>query len=151
MQANDDLSYEFENQSGASRRPLRTVRVPLVLRGEAIGEMELEMDRPEFSEEEGSYIENITTQTAIALENARLLQETERKAMQEQRLNEIASRFSRASSIDEILRAAAQEFGQLPSVSEVSVRLTPTDTQPPVHPVAAKNRNGSRHGLERTE
>ncbi len=107
--------------------PCHEILVPLTLRGEVIGEIALEMDRGALSEEEGSFIENITTQTAIALENARLLQETEHKAYQEQKLNEISSRFSRAMNIDEILRAAVQELGQLPAVSEVSVHLNPGD------------------------
>jgi len=85
----------------------------------------LEMDRDNLPDEEKVFIENVTTQTAIALDNARLLHETERRAVQEQKLNELATRFSRALNIEEILRAAAQELGQLPSVAEVSVQLNP--------------------------
>lgn len=127
MQTSGDLAYEYENKTSPSGRSSHEILVPLTLRGEVIGEIALEMDREALSEEEGSFIENITTQTAIALENARLLQETEHKAYQEQKLNDISSRFSRAMNIDEILRAAVQELGQLPAVSEVFVHLNPGD------------------------
>ncbi|HET8704927.1 MAG TPA: hypothetical protein VFM46_01390, partial [Pseudomonadales bacterium] len=91
-----------------------------------------EIDHPDLSEEQKAFIDNVTTQTAIALENARLLHETERRAVQEQKLNELASRFSHALNIEEILRAAAQELGQLPAVAEVSVQISPMAT--PVKP-----------------
>lgn len=121
-----DLSYDFENSSAA---PLdenaEKIEVPLVLRDEVIGYVTLESDRQQLTKEEASFIENITNQTAIALENARLLEETERRAIQEKKLNELTASFSRALTIDEILRAAAVELGQLPSVAGVSVRMAP--------------------------
>ena len=132
-QAYGDLAYEYENtmvQSQTGRlRQANIIELPLMLRDEVIGTIELEMDRPALDEEEQTFVENVTTQTAIALENARLLQETERRAVQEQKLNQLATRFSRASSIDEIIRAAAQELGQLPSVAEVTVQLQPAAPQ----------------------
>ncbi len=121
-----DLSYDYQNplppvKAGSGK----TIQVPLILRDEVIGHMDLEIDQDELTEEESSFIESISTQAAIALENARLLQETERRASQEQKLNELAARFSRALSVNEILRIAAQELGQFPSVAEVSVQLNP--------------------------
>jgi GAF domain-containing protein len=128
-----DLDYAFENRPGtisealAQGKASHEVLIPLTLRGEVIGEIALEIDREVLSADEESFVENISTQTAIALENARLLQETERKAYQEQKLNEMSTRFARAMNIDEILRTAVQELGQLPAVSEVSVHLNPVD------------------------
>jgi GAF domain-containing protein len=124
------LSYDYENPfSQESEHPLNNKQVPLMLRDEVIGYINLEMDRAELSSEEQAFIENVSTQTAIALENARLLQETERRAAQEQKLNELTTRFSRSVSIDEILRAVTIELGQLPSVAEVSVQLNPVTQQ----------------------
>jgi len=120
-----ELAYTFDNPTALTQGESKLIEVPVVLRDEVIGYLALETDRAQLSEEEQSFVENITNQTAIALENARLLEETERRAVQEQKINELATRFSRAISIDEILRAAVQELGQLPSVAEVSVRLAP--------------------------
>lgn len=90
-----------------------------------IGYIDLELDQASLSDDENAFVDSVTTQTAIALENARLLQETERRAVQEQKLNELTLRFSRAMNIDDILRTAVQELGQLPTVAEVSVQLNP--------------------------
>jgi GAF domain-containing protein len=144
-----DLSYDFENKAvyGKQSGETNIIEVPMMLRDEVIGTIVLEMDRPRLEEEETSFVENVTTQTAIALENARLLHETERRAVQEQKLNELASRFSRALSIDEIIRAAAQEFGQLPSVAEVSVQIHPTaqQSQSVITGTARTGSNGKEH------
>lgn len=130
LESYGELSYVYDNETSASSLPAgqgKLIEVPLMLRNETIGSITLEMDRPDLSAEEKSFIENVTTQTAVALENARLLHETERRAIQEQKLNELASRFSRALNIDEILRAAAQDLGQLPTVAEVSVQINPPE------------------------
>jgi GAF domain-containing protein len=130
METQGELAYEFENpQLIKVSEDNKTIEVPMILRDEVIGYITLEMDHTNLSEEETSFVENITTQTAIAMENARLLHETERRAVQEQKLNALASRFARAMSIEEILRAAAQELGQLPTVAEVSVQMRPVESK----------------------
>jgi GAF domain-containing protein len=124
-----ELSYDYEAPNIIeNRKPGNEVQVPLLLRDEIIGEIILELDQTTLSEDQKVFVENVTTQTAIALENARLLHETERRAVQEQKLNELAARFSRALNIEEILRTAVQELSQFPAVAEVSVQINPTST-----------------------
>ena len=133
IESHGDLSYSYDNAGVAN--PLehnQVVEVPLMLRNEVIGQIVLETDHPVLSEDQSSFVENITNQTVIAMENARLLEETERRAIQEQKLNELTTRFASASSIDEILRTVAQDLGQLPSVSSVSVRLAASGKSGPV-------------------
>lgn len=150
-QINGDLNYEYESSFYLHGQSTHSYQAPLALRGETIGEISLEMGQPEISEEDRSLIENIMTQTAVALENARLLQETERKAVQEQKLNQISSRFSHAVRVDDILRTVVQELGKLPTVAEVSVHLSSPDHEPDVRIVPAqdqkvnKNGNGKEH------
>ncbi len=148
-EANGRLSYEYvaPGLSDPTTEP-KTVQIPMILRDEVLGYVQLEMDGKELTAEDQSFIESVTTQTAVALENARLLLETEQRAMQEQKLNELASRFSRALSIDEILRAAVQELGQLPAVAEASVQIAPvasTTTQSPSRPLGPSSANGKEH------
>jgi len=143
-----ELEYDFKNEITGNQKAAHEIQVPLLLRDEVIGEITLEIDHGSLSEDEAAFVNNVTTQTAIALENARLLQESERRAIQEQKLNELASRFSRAVSIDEILRAAAQELGQLPAVADVSVQLNPVI--PPSHPTAPPDHAHSGNGKERS-
>jgi GAF domain-containing protein len=47
---------------------------------------------------------------AIALENARLIEETEKRAQRERTINRITSRIRNAPSINQMLAVAAQEL-----------------------------------------
>jgi GAF domain-containing protein len=72
-------------------------------------------------------LDTISAQTTVALENARLIEETQLAALQEQQLNALTAQFSRAVTIEEILKTAVTEFGKLPSVSEASIALIPPE------------------------
>lgn len=146
LEMHGDLEYSYENTTEASTEGQgHLIEVPVVLHDEVIGYISLETEKETFSPEESALIENITHQTAIALENARLLEATERRAVQEQKLNELATRFSRAFTVDEILQAAVQELGQLPMVGEVSVQIRPAGiiSQPADH--SPMNGKGKEH------
>jgi len=93
------------------------------LRNQVIGQIEIEKDTDEFSGDDIELVESISSQTAVALESARLLQESQRKASQEEKIVELTSRFSQALGIDDILQTAVKELGQLPSISEISIQL----------------------------
>lgn len=143
-----NLSYQYEapgNSGPASES--QTIQVPMMLRDEVLGYIQLELEGKDLSAEDQTFIESVTNQTAVALENARLLLETEQRAAQEQKLNELAARFSRALSIDEILRAAVQELGQLPAVAEASVQIAPASASMQVQPrtVRSSGANGKEH------
>ena len=92
----------------------------------------LESDADSLTPEETALIEAITTQTAIALESARLLEETQQRAFEEQKLNEMSRQFAQAVQINDILRIAAHELGQLPSAAEVSIHLLAPEIDEPV-------------------
>ena len=106
---------------------VQNVIIPLYLRDEAIGEIELEFAVGEISQTQLDFLQAISAQTSTALENARLLDETQRAAAKEQKLNDLSSQFSRALTIEEILKTAVIEFGKLPSVSEASISLIPPE------------------------
>ena len=123
-----DLKYSFEDPDSKSEKSdLQNVKIPLYLRDEAIGEIELEFAGDEISQAQLDFLQAISAQTSTALENARLLDETQRAAAKEQKLNDLSSQFSRALTIEEILKTAVIEFGKLPSVSEASISLIPPE------------------------
>lgn len=131
LEQSGDLKYSFENPQVVSTESKNTIKVPLVLRDETIGYINLEVDGDELPADQKEFLQTISTQTSIALENARLLEETQRAAAQEQKLNDLTSQFSRAITIEDILRTAVIEFGKLPSVSEASISLLPTEEYEP--------------------
>jgi GAF domain-containing protein len=116
-------SRAFDYDSAAGEGETSPFEFPINLRDQPIAHLSLEMEDSRLSADELAFLDAIATQTALALENARLVQETERRVVQEQKLNEMSARFYRANDIESILKAAVAEFGRLPSVSEASVQL----------------------------
>ncbi len=122
-----NMAYENPSVTLNPNEEIKTVKVPLYLRDEVIGEINLDVVGGEITKEQMEFLESVSTQTTVALENARLLEETQRSAAKEQKLNELSEQFSRALSIEDILKTAVVEFGKLPSVAEASISLLPPD------------------------
>lgn len=60
---------------------------------------------------------------ALALENARLLEDAQRRAAREQVIGEISATVSSSSDMEEILRSAVQELGRKMGGAEVVLEL----------------------------
>lgn len=118
-----ELSCLVENPNQSSSGKTHPIYVPIALRDQVLGTLTLETESEELSPEEKSFVEAVTAQTALALENARLVEETQRRGRQEQTVTDITSDFSRIFSVDELLKTAISSIGKLPAVSEVSVQL----------------------------
>ncbi|MDD1749158.1 MAG: GAF domain-containing protein [Methanothrix sp.] len=119
-----DLRFTFENNAAPGNEANNLIQVPMMLRDQVIGQISLETDKPNLSPDDLEFVEAVTVQTALALENARLIDETQRKAYQEETVNRLSVEFSRGLNIDEIVTAAVKELSHLPSVSEVSIYLS---------------------------
>jgi GAF domain-containing protein len=101
------------------------LEVPISLRGQKIGTIVLNRkSETAWGEAEKSLAGEVANQVALALENARLLEDTERRAAQEQKLIDLTSRLSRTLDPDILLQETVRELRQLPNVSEVSVYIT---------------------------
>ena len=128
LDLNRELKFDFENPESVEKpENPNTVQVPLVLRDEVIGIINLELDSSKISKDMQEFLDTISAQTTVALENARLIEETQLATLQEQQLNALTAQFSRAVTIEEILKTAVTEFGKLPSVSEASIALIPPE------------------------
>ncbi len=101
----------------------RRLAVPIRLWGQAIGSIQLRRteEQPPWSLEEQQLAEEIGEQIALALENARLLEETEARAARERMLAEMTARLTRSLDLDALLDTAVRELARLPEVMEVAV------------------------------
>lgn len=107
-------------REGATR-----LEVPITLRGQQIGTIVLNRKgETAWGEAEKSLANEVANQVGLALENARLLEDTERRAAQEQQLIDLTARLSRSLDPDILLQETVRELRQLPNVSEVSVYVT---------------------------
>ncbi len=108
----DDIQLETET----------AINVPIALRDEVIGQISLTGEQA-WSPEERAWIESVATQAAIAMENARLMEESRKQAGIERTVAEITTRVWSANSIDGILQTAAKEIGRALNLSEATIEL----------------------------
>ncbi|MBN1303190.1 MAG: GAF domain-containing protein [Anaerolineales bacterium] len=115
-----DTSNDLANQNS------KPMDVALKLRDQVIGEIILEGD-DEWTDEEREWIEAVAIQTSLALENARLLEESQQMALRERLIAEITSKIWSTTTIDSILQTAIKELGSALSASEAVIELEITD------------------------
>lgn len=99
--------------------------VPVKVRDEVIGV--IDFAKPStggaWTAEEIALMESLTEQLGIALESARLYQDTQRRAARERVLREFADQMQRASDIQTLIRATAEELNRILGGSRSYVRL----------------------------
>ncbi len=118
-------SFSGNGSSGA-------LRMSITLRGQEIGALHVKRSSGKpWTETERDLMEKLATQVALAVENARLIEETRQRAAQEQIISEVSARFSRSLDVEALLQAAVREFAALPEVAEATVVLKPTSEQGP--------------------
>jgi GAF domain-containing protein/HAMP domain-containing protein len=95
--------------------PDRTVMaVPIAVRGETIGVIQVQ-DQGEnrlWSDDEITVVNSIASQVAVALENARLLENTVRRAEREKKVLQITARIRSTNDPGEMMRIAVSELQQ---------------------------------------
>lgn len=64
----------------------------------------------------------IIERSAIAMENARLLADSQKLAAKERTIGEISAKISAQSEVDELLKTATQELGRTLPGMEISIR-----------------------------
>lgn len=99
-----------------------TVAVPVILRGEVIGAIEVEAGT-ETSPETVEMMQAVAQRLALSLENARLYEATLEAAAQEQRINDIAARFQSVATVDELLRITLSELSETLGAESSAIRL----------------------------
>jgi len=105
------------------------LQIPILLHNHKIGEIKVKRkeEAGTLDSREQAMLKEIATQVALALENARLLEEAQQRAAYERSLGEIAARIDSAHDVDAILRITAQEIGKAIGDSEIMVQINPTE------------------------
>jgi GAF domain-containing protein/HAMP domain-containing protein len=121
--------------------------VPIKLRDQIIGVIDLhetDTDR-RWTDDDVAVVLAVADQVALSLENARLLDETERGAQRERTINEINSRVRQTVDLDLILQTAVNELGQSLGAARVTARIGRANA--PASP-PKPNGNGQGHDHE---
>jgi adenylate cyclase len=120
----DRFSREiFEREGHAA---LVRAFVPLLLREKAIGTLEAGYSRQEraiITPEEVRLLGSLASQVAVAVENVRLFEASQRRATQERLTAAVSARMRETLDIDTVLQTAIREIGDAMGITEVEVRL----------------------------
>jgi GAF domain-containing protein len=102
-----------------------TLTLPLTLRSQSIGSLMLrrDIDQPPWSPDEIELVKTTLTQVALALENARLIEENRRRAQNERLIGKIAAQAQSSLDLEILMRRTVKEIGQALGVGKVQIRL----------------------------
>jgi GAF domain-containing protein/HAMP domain-containing protein len=99
------------------------IEIPIALRDQVIGKIQLERDE-NITPEEHTWMQAIATQTALALENARLLEETQSVASREKAIAAISNKIWTSTTTDGILQTTIRELGAALDAAEATIELS---------------------------
>lgn len=117
------LSSTYEVDSAPSEGETTAIEMPVSLRNQVIGLLEMEGNRGPLSPEEMVYVEAVTTEAAVALENVRLLSETQNRAERERQVSEITSKVRSSTEVDTVLQTILREVGRVMRASSGIIQL----------------------------
>lgn len=99
------------------------LRVPILLRNLPLGTILLRREEGVWSAEEVALARELGVQIGLALENARLLDETQRRAAREEATRQTIARIRETLDLEEVLKAAVREIHTSMGIPEAAVHL----------------------------
>lgn len=111
------------SDTGNLERDGHAIKFPIALRGQQIGVLTLKRKASEaaWTEAEQEMASKIAAQVALAIENARLLEESQRRAEKESAISEITSKIRRTNDPNEMIRVAINELKQALNIKDVRI------------------------------
>jgi GAF domain-containing protein len=114
--------------------PQSILAVPLKLRDTVLGVIKIRLNSDQVPDEMVDLVNDIGERLAIALENARLLEDTQRQATRERLVTEITSKIRSTNDPQEMLQTAVLELRQALQAHRAQIIMNPPtdDRQPDV-------------------
>ncbi len=101
----------------------RVVTVPVELRGQILGAIEVELPADAPQSEVVETVQAVSSRLALNLDNARLFEDAQRAAQQELEVNTITARMQSITDVDELLRTTLSELARALNAGSASVRF----------------------------
>ncbi len=101
------------SEQAAEDAPAATFAIPIQVRGQTIGVLDVRrpVEAGRWSDAEVTLLETLAAQLEVALEGARLYQDTQRRAAREQVAGEITGRIRETLDMEQVLQIAVCEIG----------------------------------------
>jgi len=120
-----NMSRALLDGESALSEDQKTLNMPISVRGQTVAMMRLvkSSDSEPWTPEEIADVEQLSNQISNTLDSARLYQEAQRRAAQEQAIGEITSAIGTSTRIDNILRSTVQVLGRQLDDTEIVLEL----------------------------
>jgi GAF domain-containing protein len=116
--------------------------LPVFLRGQVLGVMEFTINQAgDLPTRAVDLASTIAERLSLALDNARLVEQTQLTAQREQQVGVITQRLQRTLNMDDLLALAANEFNQALGSQTTHIQLQLIDDEP-AQPTASNGKNG---------
>ncbi len=100
----------------------QTVKVPIAVRGEVVGELSVIVPKNEsIRPDQKELIQAVADRVAIFAENARLFDETARRADRERKVSEITNQIRSTTDPKEMIETAIKELRQALNVTKIEI------------------------------
>ncbi|MFP4344905.1 MAG: GAF domain-containing protein [Anaerolineales bacterium] len=121
-----------------------TLVVPLKARGEIIGALRLRKgsDSRDWTSREINLVNTLVDQLGMALESARLYQDTQQRAARERLVAQVTAQMRESLEVDKVLQTAAREIGRSMGLHDLTITLQPDEAPPG----SGEGSNGGEHG-----
>jgi GAF domain-containing protein/HAMP domain-containing protein len=120
-----------------SGKSVVSLAVPIVLRGEIIGVIHIEeasKNKQDWQPEEIKAVQSVATQVALALENARLFEQTVRRAERDRKVLEITGKIRSTTNPQEMVQIAIEELQRVLHATKAQILIqesTPGESTSP--------------------
>ena len=110
---------------GNDNRPQPAIAIPIKLHGQTIGVLNIKAPSRSrrWNQDEVNLVQAISDRLALALDNARLLQESQRRAAKEAKIGEVSAKIGASINMRNVLQTAVEELGRALPGSEVVIQF----------------------------
>ncbi len=106
------------------------ITIPIELRGETIGTLTVQSPQnTRFTADQMDLIRAVAERVALSAENARLFDETTRRAEQERIVSDISAKIGSSFQTESILQTAAKELSAILDDADIIIKLDPAEEE----------------------
>jgi GAF domain-containing protein/HAMP domain-containing protein len=123
LQNGEVVVLESESEKSQS-----VIAIPVKLRGQTIGVLNIKAPkrRRKWNQDEITLAQAVSDRLALALDNARLLHDSQRRAAKEQKIGEMTAKIGASINMRSVLQTAVEELGRALPGSEVVIQFQST-------------------------
>ncbi len=109
--------------AGDGQEPVSTLAVPVKLRDQVVGVLNLSFEDQAIAPDTVSLVEEVANRLALALENARLLDETRQRGQRDRLIADITAQVRASMDVERILQTAVRGLGAALGTERAFIRL----------------------------